>query len=126
MIFLDIYRCPLDYLFGIPCALCGATRAFICAFTGRFGEAFYYHPLWPVFIIAGVLFILYFFGIIKVKKTTREAAIIILITLLLACYIIRHIMHSPVVSVHFNDAFFYRIVKNIKLTFAAASRLMIA
>lgn len=107
---LDMYRCPLEHIFGIPCPLCGATRAMMCVLSGRFREAFYYHPLWPVFIIAGILFILYFFGIIKVKQPVRKAALVFMIVLLVGCYIIRHICHSPVVAVHFKESSLYRML----------------
>ncbi|MBQ6129358.1 MAG: DUF2752 domain-containing protein [Lachnospiraceae bacterium] len=109
MMFLDIYRCPLEFLFGIPCPLCGATRAILCVFTGRFADAFYYHPLWPVFIVAAVLFILYFFGLIKPGRKLRQAGLIALILLLLVCFVVRHIMHSPVVAIHLDESFLYRL-----------------
>ena len=101
LMFLDLYRCPLEHIFGIPCPLCGATRAILCAITGRFGDAFYYHPLWPVFVIAGILFVLYVFGIIRAGEKVKKAAIVLMIVLLLGCFVIRHICHSPVVAIHF-------------------------
>ncbi len=112
MMLLGIYRCPSEFLFGIPCPLCGATRSIMCALSGRFAEAFYYHPLWPVFVIAAVLFILWFFDIIRVKKTLREAAPAVLIMLLLICFVIRHIDHSPVVAIHLKESFLYRLFSN--------------
>lgn len=84
----------------------------MCALSGRFAEAFYYHPLWPVFVIASVLFILWFFDIIRVKKTVREAAPAVLIMLLLICFVIRHIDHSPVVAIHLKESFLYRLFSN--------------
>ncbi len=101
---LSAYKCPLDLLFGIPCPLCGATRAVLSAITGRFADAFYYHPLWPLFIIAGGALILHILGVIKVKKTVASATVWFLIIALLVCFVIRHINGSPVVAIHFEDS----------------------
>ncbi len=101
---LSVYKCPLDLLFGIPCPLCGATRAVLSAITGRFADAFYYHPLWPLFIIAGGVLVLHILGVIKVKKTVASATVWFLIIALLGCFIIRHLNGSPVVAMHLEDS----------------------
>lgn len=44
MYYLDI-GCPFKNLFGIPCAGCGMTRAFIALIQLDFKSAFNYHPL---------------------------------------------------------------------------------
>ncbi len=115
LMFLDMYRCPMEYLFGIPCPLCGATRAVLCALTGRFGAAFYFHPLWPLFIVAGILFVLYFFGIIKVGKPVRHAALIFIIVAIVVCFVIRHINHSPIVAVNFGDSVLGRLAAQLHI-----------
>ena len=63
-----IYRCPLDFIFGIPCPMCGMTRAFISLFKLDVASAFYYHPLWPLLIVSVVVYILHYFEVIKISK----------------------------------------------------------
>lgn len=43
--------CPIKFQTGVSCLGCGMTRAWICVFRLHFGEAFSYHPLWPVPLI---------------------------------------------------------------------------
>lgn len=38
-------QCPLKALFGVPCPTCGMGRALVAAATGRWGEAWTFHPL---------------------------------------------------------------------------------
>lgn len=37
---------------GIPCPGCGMTRAFLSLLSGDVTQAFYWHPLWPMVILA--------------------------------------------------------------------------
>lgn len=45
---------PLRELFGVPCPLCGGTRAVTALFLGRFSEAWAYNPL-AIFVFIGLL-----------------------------------------------------------------------
>ena len=45
---------PLRELFGVPCPLCGGTRAVTALCLGRFGEAWDYNPL-AIFVFFGLL-----------------------------------------------------------------------
>ena len=47
---------PLKARFGIICPGCGSTRAMVAFFRGNIGEAFYWHPLFPLYIIGFVIF----------------------------------------------------------------------
>jgi len=58
--------CPLVLITGMPCPGCGITRAFCFATHGRLGEAFRYHPLWPL-ILAYFAF-LWVYQLIEVVK----------------------------------------------------------
>ncbi len=107
---LRIYKCPLDFFLGIPCPLCGITRAFLSIAKGDIAGSFYYHPLWPVILAAFVLFVLSTLGIISPSKKTKDTAAYALSFLLLVCYIIRHIQGSPVVKVHFETSLVNRIL----------------
>ena len=48
--------CPLPLTLGIPCPGCGITRAFGLATHGHFGEAYAFHPLWPL-VLAYFVFV---------------------------------------------------------------------
>ena len=58
--------CPLVLITGMPCPGCGITRAFCFATHGRLGEAFQYHPLWPL-ILAYFTF-LWIYQLVEVVK----------------------------------------------------------
>ena len=40
--------CPFNYLFHIPCPMCGMTRAHLAALQLDFDKAFALHPLFPI------------------------------------------------------------------------------
>jgi hypothetical protein len=42
--------CPMPLVLGIPCPGCGITRAFGLALHGHLGEAYAFHPLWPLLL----------------------------------------------------------------------------
>lgn len=107
--YFGLYRCPLEYLFGIPCPTCGMTRAFHYLLVLDFNKAFYYHALWPLLIIILIGVILLELNIIKVKKKHLNIIITFLIIILLSYFIYRHIINSPVVEIHFNDSFIYKL-----------------
>ena len=113
LMYFNIYRCPWDLFFGVPCPLCGATRAMMCLITGRFADAFYFHPLWPLILIAGIVFIMYNARIIRLKQATADAMACFLAAVLMLCFVIRHIIGSPVVAVHCRDSLLYRLINVI-------------
>ena len=39
------FGCPIYKVIGVPCPLCGTTRAWICFLSGEITKAFQYHPL---------------------------------------------------------------------------------
>lgn len=110
LVVLRIYKCPLDFVFGIPCPLCGITRAFLALLHGDISMAFYYHPLWPVILLAGILYILYLIGIIKASRAVHDAGGCILCVLLILCYVWRHLSGSPVVRIHPDTSLIFRII----------------
>ena len=65
LVIIFIYKCPTRYIFGIPCAACGMTRAFLSAAKLDFKAAFYYHPL---FGIIGIELIYLIFRKLILKK----------------------------------------------------------
>ena len=107
---LGIYRCPLDFLVGIPCPLCGMTRAFVALVGGDVAGAFYYHPLWPLALPAVAFFVLNYLGMIHPPEKVFGAVLCCVCVLLAVCFVIRHIMHSPVVALHFPTSLAGRIL----------------
>jgi len=57
--FQTIPLCPLKFWTGIPCPLCGMSRAFAGISHGEFLEAVRYHPLSPLFYAAGILTVVF-------------------------------------------------------------------
>ncbi|MBE5824302.1 MAG: DUF2752 domain-containing protein [Butyrivibrio sp.] len=49
--------CPIKYLTGVSCMGCGMTRAYLSLLRLDFASAFQYHPLFPIPVIAAVLFL---------------------------------------------------------------------
>ena len=68
---LGLYRCPFRYIFGIPCPLCGMTRAFISLLKLDISKAFYYHVFWPVIVVLFILYFIFLFKNIKINKKKR-------------------------------------------------------
>ena len=113
MFAFGVYRCPLQFFFGIPCALCGLTRAFMALAKGDVAGAFYYHPLWPLAPIVAGFFALCYLEVIHPSKKVYDAVVYSSVALLLTCFIIRHIMHSPVVQIDIASSFFGKAITNI-------------
>ena len=117
LIFTGIYKCPLRVVTGIPCPCCGFTRAIVSALCGDFAASFYYHPLWPLMVLGLLAYALEWLGLYTLPKKVRDAAIILLAAAILVCFIIRHILHSPVVEMDFSASLIYRILKSLSLKF---------
>lgn len=88
-IFTDIYRCPVRAIFKIPCPCCGMTRAIMAAIRMEWKLSFYYHPLWPIIVVAILVHVLYEFRIIKLSKKQTDIGLIFISSLLMLCYVIR-------------------------------------
>ncbi len=105
----DIYKCPLNYVLGIPCPMCGMTRALISALSGNFIDAFHYHPLWIIIILGTLFIVMYELRVIRIPKAAFNTICIILGVLLVVCYIYRLITHSEIVMPHFETSLIYRL-----------------
>lgn len=99
ILILSFYRCPFYFLLGIPCPFCGMTRAFLCVLKGDLIEAFYFHPLWPLVIAAGIIFILVKIKVLKLSGKAVNILAFIAAFLFLLCFILRHVYHSPIVQI---------------------------
>ena len=103
----------MQFFFGIPCALCGLTRAYMSLAAGDVAGAFYYHPLWPLAPAVAGFFMLSYLEVIRPSKKVYNAVIYSSTALLLICFIIRHIMHSPVVKIDFPSSFFGKLITSV-------------
>ena len=99
ILILSFYRCPFYFFLGIPCPFCGMTRAFLCVLKGDLIEAFYFHPLWPLVIVAGIIFILVKIKVLKLSGKAVNILAFIAAFLFLLCFILRHVYHSPIVQI---------------------------
>ena len=61
LVYLILYitgiGCPIKFLTGVSCMGCGMTRAYLSLLRLDFAGAFRYHPLFPIPIIAAILFL---------------------------------------------------------------------
>ena len=106
-----LYRCPSRLLFGIPCPLCGMTRAITAVLSGDFSLAFYYHPLWPLAIIVIALFLLSYLHVISPSKKAVDIAVYVICILLTGVFIYRHVTGSDVVRIDFESSLLYNMVR---------------
>ena len=107
---VGIYKCTLRALLGIPCPMCGITRAFKTFLQGKFMLSFYYHPLWPLFAVSILLYILYYLGLIKVSDNVFNMYCFCFFGLLIICFIIRHILHSPIVQIEPDSSIIMKVI----------------
>lgn len=117
VLLLFIWRCPLEYLFGIPCPCCGMTRAFKSMARLDFAASFSYHPL---FLPTG-LAIWYIFHKdvlperFRLKKKTARILGGVLLFLLLALYIYRvGFQPDGVVKIDLDDGLIFKIMRAIQ------------
>lgn len=77
--------CPILYFTGISCAGCGMSRAWMCLLHLDFAGAFYYHPLFWLPAVGGVL--LPFWN--RISKKVKTVLLTVACILLLGVYIWR-------------------------------------
>lgn len=106
---LGIYKCPFEYILGIPCPTCGITRAFVSLLHFNITDSFYYYALWPLAVLFFIFIILIQLNILKVNKKTFNIICIILAIIILIYFIIRHINGSEIVQIHFDESLIYKI-----------------
>jgi len=107
-IILTFYQCPSLFLLGIPCPFCGMTRAFLCVLHGDILRAFYFHPLWPVVLAAGIVFLLVHMKLLRLSDQLINIAASVVAILFLLCFILRHLDNSPVVQINLSRGFLFK------------------
>ena len=84
---LLFYKCPFQFITGIPCPGCNMKTSLYYLLKGNIQLSLYYHALLIPTIMCGVLCLL------KPKKT--KMILIIWCTLMIAYYIYRMILYFP-------------------------------
>ena len=91
---LRLYKCPLVAFAGIPCPMCGTTRAFKAVLRGDIEMAFHHHPLWPMAIVTVVGIVLHEMGVMKLPNWLKNTLLGIVIAAYLVCYVWRWVSHT--------------------------------
>ena len=107
--YLKIYICPFYYITGIPCPMCGMTRALFSLLELDFKSAFHYHALWPLVITVIPAYSFLVIKKIKINKKLETTVSITLALIFISYFIFRHIIGSEIVEVHFNKSLIYKI-----------------
>lgn len=106
---LGLYRCPFKYIFGIPCPLCGMTRAFISLLKLDISKAFYYHAFWPVIVVLFILYFIFLFKNIKINK--KMVFVLDVIGILNLVYYFYRLFFLPgVLHIDFENSILYKIL----------------
>lgn len=84
-----IYKCPINYFFGVQCPGCGITRAYLSALKLDFLSAFRYHPLF--FTIAPTILYIAHRNILRKKLSCKIEKLLfcILLVFLITLYIVK-------------------------------------
>ncbi len=96
--------CPIDWLFGIPCAGCGMSRALVAVLHFDFYSAWCYHPL--IYLMPFVV-LLYLFRK-KIDKKLLKAAFITVFVLFVVVYVIRAVSGDPIVQMDFKSGILFK------------------
>ena len=103
--------CPILKLTGISCPGCGMTRALISALQFNFAKAFYFHPLWLIFIILSVLLIILY---IYEKKKMFKLFLGFTIVLFIFTYILRLFLYeNDIVNINIEQGLIYQFFHTI-------------
>lgn len=102
--------CPIKFLTGISCGMCGMTRAYTSLVHLNFGEAFYYHPL---YWIPPIFFALYLIKD-KLKRNIYKSVMGGFLALFVVVYIVRLFNQAdPVVDFDIKNGAFFKLIKTI-------------
>lgn len=109
VIIILFFNCPFKFIFGIPCPMCGITRAFFYALSFDLNQAFHFHILWPIVLIYIVLHILLEFKIIKINKKIIYIFLIVFAIINAIYYFYRLINGIDPVQFCFENSVIYKI-----------------
>lgn len=98
--------CPIRHFTGIPCAGCGMTRAILSALRLNFHQAFYYHPLFWMVPVAGIILL----SQDHLSKKWNRVFWYLFIILFLGVYIFRLINRDPVLEINIQNGVVCQII----------------
>lgn len=92
--------CPARMLFGIPCPICGTTRAFWLLMQGKVGEAATINPLWIPIVVLGLIFFINRYFVTSEKLSDKilhilKIAVAVVCILCIVYYVYRMIYWYP-------------------------------
>ena len=114
IVLLVLYACPSSYFLGIPCPGCGMTRAFLSLLHLDFKTAFFYHPLFPVVIIAIIFYFLNYLHIITLSKAFQKNACYVIALMFFIVYFFRLFTGSSITQIHLEEGFFAKLLHSLK------------
>jgi cytochrome bd-type quinol oxidase subunit 2 len=87
-------NCLVKRIIGIPCPMCGMSRAVFSFIQFDFRSAFFYHPL--VYLLPFIIILFLFSGIKHIDQIRKSKQTwMIIISILIITYIIRMILFFP-------------------------------
>ncbi|MGM0139236.1 hypothetical protein IGI65_001688 [Enterococcus sp. DIV0755b] len=92
---VGLLECPLKAVTGLPCPVCGMTRAFIHLAQGDITTAFYYHPLFWVIILLVLLYGVSLKKAVIARLLTNKYWWMGIIGLFLVVYLYRMVQYFP-------------------------------
>lgn len=100
------YGCPFRFFLGLSSPGCGMTRAWIQVLHFNFKDAFYFHPLYPLVPIMGLMWLFED----KIKPNWNKLFWIIIIIVFIVVYIIRfQNPNQDIVAFDFEKSIIYKI-----------------
>ena len=110
---LNIYKCPLKYIFGIPFPFCGMSRALKCFFKLKIKKAFYYHAFWPIIVILSFRYLIYLFK--NIKFTKKEIYILNILGIINLIYYFYRLffISSEIIFIDFKQSQLQKIISFI-------------
>lgn len=107
--FFNLYICPIKYIYGISCPLCGMIRAFKSVLKLDIRKSFYYHMLWPLALVVIIVHILIELDLIKINKKKMYFILYFLCIINLIYYFYRFYNNSSIVYFNFYESLIYKI-----------------
>lgn len=113
-ILIFLYKCPFLHILGVPCMGCGMTRAMIAFVQLKWKLAFYYHPLFPMVMVAICYYILEKLGVFKIEEKKKKIILYFIIICFIIAYILRLFVINSPIHFQFKESVLYRIYEYFK------------
>ncbi|ROR28182.1 uncharacterized protein DUF2752 [Mobilisporobacter senegalensis] len=106
IIYFTGYGCPFRFFLGLSCPGCGMTRAWVQVLHLHFADAFYFHPLYFLVPIMGIIWLFED----KINPKWNKFFWIIIALLFIVVYFIRfQNSDQDIVTFNFMESFLYKI-----------------